>query len=308
VKRLAVPNCAVALAASGVLVSSCFVVLSVLGVPQAFAAATPPYELVCSGSSAVYVFNDVVTYGTITPSDPKAGQKFDVTGYYTKLPVPSSLVSTAASIQSTFEGTARSAVEVSGATPSSFSQGSQTFSQPISKGSTSLTVNVPTKPATLGPFTASGGPITVTQSPTSSLTIVLSATDALDQTCKAYSNNSNTPDSGILANSPTGGTTSPVITTSSASTTTPSTTSSTTTTSTTTSTTVPSTSPTTTPSAAPTTPSSDSSLPYTGTGSRLWFLAVAGALLVAGAMLLLFVDRARRRWHRGLHSAGRRSP
>ncbi|HUI02159.1 MAG TPA: hypothetical protein VLZ77_01365, partial [Acidimicrobiales bacterium] len=220
-------------------------------------SGTAPYELSCPGTPVGdIVINGVVTQGTISPASPAPGQSFDLTGFQTVLTLPSSIVSAAAALgNSTITGTAVVQVDATGATPASLSGGSLPIDAPIPMPvpRAGLTLKLPAAPGTVGPFTASGGVITLTVGGSVRVTLVVSGS-ALDLTCAIYPNN--TAPSGITASGPTGKPASPVIASArpgTPSTTSTSTTTSSTTTSSTTSTTTVSTTSTTALSATSTT-------------------------------------------------------
>jgi hypothetical protein len=291
---------------------------------------TAAYELFCPGTPVGNIaLNGVVTTGTITPAAPATGQQFNLTNYSTTLVLPSSIASAAAALgNSAIAGSAVTKVDATGATPPTISSGGLTFNAPLPSPvpATGITLNVPSTPIAMGPFTASGGVITLSVDSSVQLTLVVSGSN-LNLTCKSYPNNSVA--TGIVARAPQGAPVSPVIaTTSTESTTTTST--STTSTSTSTSTSTP---PTTTSTIAPTTtttpsgsstthppgngtttqpPSTSgsggtsptatrvataasSSLAFTGSGPGLKTVTLLGAaLMLLGLLMLLLADIPRR--------------
>jgi len=175
-----------------------------------------PYELYCPGTPVGnIVLNDVVTTAQVSPADPSAGQQFTVVDYQTQVPLPSSISSAAAALgNSDIAGTALSTVDVTGATPSSISSGPMSFDVPLPSPvpSTGLLLVIPPTAGTVGPFTASGGPITVTQDKKAQLTLNV-AGSSLNLTCSAYPNNSEP--TGITSRAPSGSPQAPTIATAS---------------------------------------------------------------------------------------------
>jgi len=172
------------------------------------------YELYCPGTPVGnVVLNDVTTSGTITPADPAAGEQFNLTGFQVTLDLPSQIVTAAAALgNSAIQGTATAEIDAAGATPAEVSTGVMNLDVPIPSPVPpgGLSVAVPAAPATLGPFTASGGPITLSQSPKVALTLEVSGS-ALSLSCVSLPNDS--APTGIVAVSPVGAPTEPVIAT-----------------------------------------------------------------------------------------------
>ena len=151
--------------------------------------------------------------------------------------------------------------------------------------STGITLNLPAPPGSVGPFTASGGAITLTVDPAISLTLVVSGSN-LNLTCKPYPNNAAA--TGIVGAAPTSAPASPVIATSASGAATPTTAAATPTT-----------------AAAPAAPST-SSLASTGPGPHLWVVAVVGFIvLYLGSVFLALVERPRSLLRRMLRLAPR---
>jgi len=173
------------------------------------------YELYCPGTPVGnIVLNNVTTSGTLSPSDPSSGEQFNVTGYQTQVALPTQIVTAAAALgNSAIVGTAAAQVDATGATPASVSAGTLTINAPIPSPvpPTGLVLDLPSTPETVGPFTATGGAVTITEDPVASLTLVVSGSD-LSLTCRAYTNNSEF--SGIVDTPPPGDPVSPVIATS----------------------------------------------------------------------------------------------
>ncbi len=172
-----------------------------LGSP-AYADSTP-YELYCPHTPVGnFVFNDVVTSGTMTPPDPGAGGTFQLTDYQTTLVLPSSLVGAAAALGDTdMSGTSITQVHATGASPSAAPQSTGSFDVPIPSPvpDQGIVIHVPTSSATVGPFTASGENITLTQDKRTRLTLEVSGS-ALVLNCTAHRNHSEP--TGIVRSAP----------------------------------------------------------------------------------------------------------
>ena len=155
-------------------------------------ADSSAYELFCPGTPVGnIVLNGVVTTGTISPASPAAGQQFSLTNYQSTVALPSSIVSAAAALGNwAIIGTAVTKVDATGATPAAISGGDITINAPIPSPvpSNGLTLRLPSTPVTVGPFTASGGDITLTVDPAISLSLMVSGS-SLDLTCTPYPNN-----------------------------------------------------------------------------------------------------------------------
>jgi hypothetical protein len=173
-----------------------------------------PYELYCPGTPVGnVVLNDVSSTGTLSPADPAAGAQFNLTDYQSQVPIPAAIASAAAALGNTsLDGNATTTIDAIGATPSSVSSGTMSFSTPISTPvpSSGITLTVPNAGATVGPFTASGGTITLSQNPRMQLTLTVSGSN-LNLSCTAYPDNS--APSGISGASPAGSPISPIVVT-----------------------------------------------------------------------------------------------
>ena len=158
---------------------------------QASADSTP-YELFCPGTPVGNIaLNDVVTTGAITPADPASGTQFNVTNYQTTVNIPSSIASAAAALGNTsIEGQATVKLVAVGASPAMLSTPDLSFSVPLPSPipASGVSLELPSPSATVGPFTATGGPITISQSQSTSLTLVVSGNN-LNLSCTAYPNN-----------------------------------------------------------------------------------------------------------------------
>ena len=251
--------------------------------PSAFADSSA-YELFCPGTPVGNIgLNGVITTGTITPASPAAGQQFNLTNWATTVNIPMAIANAAAALgNSAIAGTATTKIDATGATPPSISSGTLTINAPLPSPvpAAGINLNLPSPAATIGPFTASGGAITLTVDPAISLTLVVSGSN-LNLTCKPYPNN--TTPSGIVPSTPTATPASPVIATSAAGG-------------------APSATPTTAaaaPTATPTTAAAatapkSSSLATTGPGPHLWVVAVVGFIvLYLGSVVLALVERPR---------------
>ena len=173
-----------------------------------------PYELYCPDTPIGNVtLNNATTSGTLSPADPASGQQFNLTGFQTQVPIPSSIASAAAALGNpTLAGTATQTVEAVGATPSSVTEGDMSFSVPLPQPvpTAGVTVTVPAAATTVGPFTATADPITLALSDQTALSLEISGS-ALDLTCTAYPNDSNP--TGISIAPPPAQPTSPTIAT-----------------------------------------------------------------------------------------------
>ncbi len=180
-------------------------------------ASSSPYEVFCPETPVGnIVLNNVVTSGTITPASPTAGQQFSLTGYSTSISLPSSIASAAQALgNSSLVGSASLKVDATGATPANISSGSLTINTPIPSPvpATGVMLNLPASPGTIGPFTATGGAISLTVDSAISLSLNVSGS-TLQLTCTPYPNN--TAATGIVSTAPTGSPASPVIATASA--------------------------------------------------------------------------------------------
>jgi hypothetical protein len=199
------------------------------------------FELFCPGTPVGNIaLNNVSTTASI-PSGLSTGQQFEATNFQTNLNLPSSIVSAAAALgNSAITGDAVVRVDATGASPATVSSGDLAINVPIPSPvpASGLAFALPSPPGSVGPFTATGGDITLTIDPAITLTLVVSGSD-LNLTCKPYPNNSEP--TGIVATAPNTSPVAPVIATGSAGTT-------------------PGTTPSTTPTSAPAT-----TVPDTGT-------------------------------------------
>jgi len=277
------------------------------GVFAMFAATAAPafadssaYELYCPGTPVGnIVLNGVITTGTITPASPASGAQFNLTNYQSTVLLPSSIVSAAAALgNSAIVGSATLKVDATGATPASVAAPPITINAPIPSPvpSTGLSLVLPSTAGSVGPFTASGGAISLTVDPAVSLGLVVSGS-TLNLTCTPYPNNS--APTGITSTAPSAAKASPVIASTTAGTapaTTPTTAPAAT----------PTTAPAATPTTAPATSPSPSTLATTGPGPHLWLVAVIGFIvLYLGSVVLALVERPRSLLRRVLRLAPR---
>lgn len=175
-----------------------------------------PYELYCPGTPVgSIVLNNVSSTGSLSPANPAAGDQFNLTDYQSQVPLPANIVNAASALGNvSIMGSATATIDALGATPASVSSGTMSFNVPIPTPvpPSGLTLTVPSPGATVGPFTASGGTITLSESPQIQLSIMVSGS-ALNLSCTAYPDNS--APSGIATTIPTGSPISPVVVTTS---------------------------------------------------------------------------------------------
>ncbi|HVA04707.1 MAG TPA: hypothetical protein VMU64_13305, partial [Acidimicrobiales bacterium] len=156
-------------------------------------AVTGPYELYCPHTPVGdLVFNDVTTSATISPGTLSAGNQFQVSGYQTDIPIPVGAVTAAVGLgNGSFDGLAASSVDAYGATPSQVPTGSMGFDVPIPNPvpSSGLALDIPSSPTTVGPFTATGGPVTIAQDQ-SVLVVAKLSSKAFKMSCTAFPNDS----------------------------------------------------------------------------------------------------------------------
>jgi hypothetical protein len=268
------------------------------------ASATPAfadssaYEVYCPGTPVGNIaLNGAVTTGTITPASPAAGSQFNLTNNSTTVVLPSAIASAAQALgNSAITGTATLKVDATGATPASVTAPPVTINAPLPSPipATGITLALPATPGTVGPFTATGGAISLTVDPAISLTLVVSGSN-LNLTCTPYPNNAVA--NGIVASAPTAPKASPVIASGTSggggAAATP--------------TTAAPKAPAAAPTAAPAT--QPSSLASTGPGPHLWVVAVIGFIvLYLGSVVLALVERPRSLLRRVLRLAPRALP
>ncbi len=257
----------------------------------ASAATSAPYELYCPGTPVGdIILNNATTSGVITPAAPAAGSTFSITDYQTIVNVPFALVTASAALGNTdLAGSATVGISATSATPASITSPVIDFTAPIPTPvpATGVTLDLPATPSTVGPFTATSGAITITQSTKASLTLTVSG-NPLALTCTSYKNNSAA--TGIVTVAPPASdAASPIIATATATGNAPAAT---------TTTVAPAVSPSVTPTtAAPT----GSGLAYTGAGPDLYLLGITGVLLLMGSAMLMLFDKTRRVFVRVLH-------
>ncbi len=154
---------------------------------------TGAYELYCPHTPVGDLdFNDVTTTATISPSTLSAGDQFQVSGYQISIPIPSGPVTAAVGLgNDSFEGLATSYVDAYGTTTSQLATGSMSFDVPIPNPipSSGLSLDLPSSPTTIGPFTAVGGPVTIAQDQSVLVVAELSG-KGFTMSCTAYPNDS----------------------------------------------------------------------------------------------------------------------
>lgn len=185
-------------------------VLSGSGLASPSFADTSQYELFCPGSPVGNLaINDVVTSGAISPVGPVAGQPFDVTDYGSTFVLPTAIVSAVAALgNSDISGTVTTQIDASGASPSKSSGQTTSFDVPIPSPVPDQGLTIALPATTVGPFTASGDDIKVSQDQTMTMTWDISGS-VLHVHCSAYPNHSAA--TGIAVRRPYGRPTSPVI-------------------------------------------------------------------------------------------------
>jgi hypothetical protein len=279
------------------LVAGCATIVGVL-VPRAPAAFadSQPFEEYCPGTPVGDIaLNNATATATITPASPASGQQFNVTNFQVTVNLPSNIVGAAAALgNSAITGQAIAQIDATGATPANIKSSPYPINAPIPSPvpAAGLNLLLPATPTTVGPFTASGGPITLTLDSSAQISVTVSGS-SLNLTCTAYPNN--TVPSGIVTAKPTGSATAPQLATATASgggggggaapaaTTTPPPSSGA--------------SSGTTPTTAA--PAASPSMAFTGPGPHLWLIALVGFIVIyLGAVVLALVDDPRRRFRR----------
>lgn len=245
------------------------------------------YELYCPGTPVGnVVLNNVVVTGSLSPPNPAAGQQFSVTNFQVQANVPSSLASAAQALGNTsISGNAVVQLDATGATPGTLKSSALNFSEPLppsgqSVPASGIALNVPSPAGSIGPFTASGGAVTVAVDKAATLTLEVSGSP-LTLTCTAYPNNSVA--SGITKAAPTAASVSPTVATASGG----------------------SASGAGTPTTAAPATAAGSSLPTTGPTTDLYIAGIVGLLLIDLGYLLLTTVARPRRLMRMLSRAGR---
>ena len=251
--------------------------------PSAF-ADTAPFELYCPGTPVgTIVLNGAVVTGKISPAAPASGTQFNLTGFQTTVTLPAAIAQATQALGNTaVQGSAGATVQATGATPASIATGDIAFNATIPNPipASGLALAIPATPQNVGPFTATGGAVTLSLGSTASLKVsVTPGSPPLALSCKAYANNA-IPTSGITSSTPPGSPITPQIATATAGAA-----------SNTPATTAPPTSPggsgaTTATTAATSTPSATA---FTGPGQQLWLLALIGALLVGFGLVSYLV-------------------
>ena len=178
-------------------------------------ADTAPFELFCTNSPiGDLAFNDVVLTGSLSPASPSAGQQFSLTDFQAQVTVPPDIVSEATAVGNTsITGTVSATVTATGATPSSIPTGSLAYDQaiPTPVPASGLPLDIPSTPATIGPFTATSSNVAVSLGSAITLTFTdVAIPEGLPPlTCSAYPND--VMPSGLASGVPPGLPFSPVI-------------------------------------------------------------------------------------------------
>lgn len=153
-------------------------------------ADTSAFELFCTNTPiGNLVFNDVVISGTLTPSSPSPGEQFSLDNFQIQEPVPADIIQQASILGSTISGTSTATIAATGATPTAMPTGSLGFSQPLPNPVPSAggTLDVPTTPITVGPFTANSSNVSLALGSAITLTITQLGTSATIG-CSTYPN------------------------------------------------------------------------------------------------------------------------
>ena len=126
-------------------------------------ADTSAFELFCTNTPiGSLAFNDVVISGSLSPAVPAVGQQFSVDNFQAQVPIPAVIAQDAAAVGNTsLSGTANAALTATGATPASMPTGALAYDAalPNPVPPSGLTLEVPSSPATIGPFTATSSDI-----------------------------------------------------------------------------------------------------------------------------------------------------
>ena len=190
------------------------VLVTTAPVPPPPQGQSGPYELYCPGTPVGDIaLNDVVSSASLSPPDPAPGQQFDVTGYQTTVRLPAEIVTATAALGNpSIEGEASGLLDAGGATPASISTGTLAFNVPIPAEvpGNGLALALPPTPSTIGPFTATASPVTISQDSHVELSIVVSGSE-LDLGCQAYPDDSVA--TGIVSGPPDAVPEAPVIVT-----------------------------------------------------------------------------------------------
>lgn len=257
-------------------------------------ASSHPFEVYCPGTPVgTIVLNDATSTGTVTPASPAAGSQFNLTNFQTTVNLPNSLAYAVQALgNSVITGTASTKVDASGATPTSLAGAPIQINAPLPSPvpAAGVSMQLPNPPETVGPFTASGGAISLSLDSSLSISVAVSGA-SLSLTCTTYPNDT-IPKSGITTVTPSASPAAPVIATASAggggggatattAVTTPATTATTADSAATT-------------EAAPASASTGGSLASTGPSPHLWMVALVGfVVLYVGSVALALVERPR---------------
>jgi len=140
------------------------VIVALEGVPPA-SADTAPFELFCTNTPiGNLVLNDVVVSGTLSSATPTVGQEFSLQGFQAQVTAPADVLEAASAVGNTsVSGTVTTSISATGATPQSMSIGPFAYDEAIPDPvpSTGATLDVPSAPATVGPFTATSSSVSL---------------------------------------------------------------------------------------------------------------------------------------------------
>jgi hypothetical protein len=267
----------VRLTGAAVLAGTVCSVTMAAGATAAF-ADTPSYELYCPGTPiGNIVLNDAKTTGTFSGST--------LSNWQTSVVIPQNLVTAASAFGSTLQGSATAGVDFTGGTPATISPPTLNFNVPIPTPVAPITLALPTPAGSVGP--APAGTTTAAVNNNIKLTLLVSGAP-LALTCTVHPNNT-LPTGTSTAPAPAANTTPIVIATTSA---------------------TAGAAPTATTAPAPATAAAASpTLPQTGPGPGLYYLAVGGLGAIALAAMLFVIGRTQRLALRvGAHGRPRRRP
>ena len=275
-------------------------IVAALALPAAPAFAdSQPFEEYCPGTPVGDIaLNNAVVTGSLSPASPASGQQFNLTNFQATINLPTSLAAAAAALGNTaITGSAVATVDVAGASPGQIKSGALPINVPIPSPvpPSGLNLQLPGSPSTIGPFTASGGQISVTLDQSAQISVTVSGS-SLNLTCTAYPNNSVA--SGVVTAKPSAQPVSPVIATAGSSggsaPAAPTSTSSAPASSPTSGGTTPTT-PTTAASAPAIAPQDSPSMAFTGPGPHLWLTALIGFVVLCLGVVALGLTGSRRR-------------
>jgi hypothetical protein len=153
------------------------------------AKLTGAYELYCPATILGDVVISAATTATLSPVHPRVGQKFYLKGLQEHITFAAGLAQGLASL-SPLSGSAALEVHVAGAKPATDKSQAYHFTITIPKtvAPSGLKFGVPTAPATMGPFTATGADVVVAQAKQQVLSLALGpgAQDKVALTCTSF--------------------------------------------------------------------------------------------------------------------------